>query len=224
MSKEKQTLKSQNLKTVILFIIYCLAIYIVFFNNPTDFWTKLNNQVINLNSKDGLFMLFSPLISIILTSVFSSNIKECISLWKLKNPLPGHRAFTEYAPKDTRIDNDVLKTRLGSIPTDETEQNKTWYKIYKGVSELYTIQDSHKYFLLFRELTSVAFLFLIVTPFSFVFTSKPINHTILYTIIIAAHYIVLAICTQNTGKRLVCNVLAEYTSTSTTPPNSSMSV
>ncbi len=61
-----------------------------------------------------------------------------------------------------------------------------------------------------RELTNVAFVFALVTPIFIAIHNRTFfDDTLWYLIITIGQYIILALVTQNYGKRFVCTVLAE---------------
>ena len=81
------------------------------------------------------------------------------------NPLPGHRVFTQYAPQDPRIDMERLKQAVGPLPTDEAEQNRTWYRLYKPIADQSIISTVHRDFLSMRDFTALsAILILVMGP------------------------------------------------------------
>ena len=55
-----------------------------------------------------------------------------------------------------------LHEKFPEIPSDPREQNQLWYNIYEKRKDDKTIRDTHKNFLLLREITGLSFLFLIV--------------------------------------------------------------
>lgn len=81
-------------------------------------------------------------------------VKTGLVFWRTENALPGCRAFTELAPKDPRIDLASLKQAVGGMfPISPGEQNKTWYRLYQKHKDSPSIQDAHRDYLLFRDIT-----------------------------------------------------------------------
>ena len=79
-----------------------------------------------------------------------------------RHALPGHRAFTEYASSDARIDLSKLKKVCGNkFPSDPVEQNRTWYRLYKTVEGNPAVSHVHRDFLLMRDYAGLAALFMI---------------------------------------------------------------
>lgn len=209
MSNES-SLKTQNAPFIIIFIAWSTTLYILFMIGFKDFWNELIQLFSKVNAKNGILITIAPLLAFILSGLLSSNLKAQIVFWKRKNPLPGSRAFSEIAPKDPRIDMEVLKKKLKKIPTDYDEQNKVWYKIYKQVESSTSVELVHKHFLLARDLASISILILILTPWSLYFEIRSIKLSFIYSLMVFTEYLTFSIISQNTAKRFVSNVLAEY--------------
>ncbi|MEW6662858.1 MAG: hypothetical protein ACOY9Y_00495 [Bacillota bacterium] len=206
-------LKTQNTPMIIMFLIWCFSLYLLFLYGFEDFWRDIIILMNELRDKKAFMVIIAPLLSFVLSSIINAEAKAVLVFWKIKNPLPGTRAFTEICNKDTRIDIKILKEKIGHIPTDPKQQNYVWYnKIYKKVQENTPVLLAHKNFLLARDLASISFLFFLITPWIIYFVSKDIRYTLLYVLITFLQYIVLSIVAQNHGKRFVGNAIADYCS------------
>lgn len=149
----------------------------------------------------------APLLLFLLNGLISSHQKAILVFWKLKNPLPGSEAFSKLSKNDTRIDRAKLKSLYGSLPKSPIEQNKLWYKIYKKNSSNTIVSDSHRAFLLARDLASLCVLFVIILGIPVLIIGQwPIN--LYYFLGLLLQYAVVIIGAQNRGRRLVTNVLA----------------
>lgn len=154
-----------------------------------------------------LGVFIAPLILFLLNGLLSSHQKAILVFWKIQNPLPGSIAFSKISKEDTRVDIDKLKKVHGKLPKKAGEQNKLWYGIYKKNIDNIVVIESHRAFLLARDLTSLSFLFLIFIAIPFLFLQKfPFN--IYYFIIILIQYLFVNIGARNRGFRFVANVLA----------------
>lgn len=103
--------------------------------------------------KAGGIVLLTILVTM-LNRYGKDRIKGVLVFWRIKNILPGCRAFTELAGSDPRIDLKRVRQAVGSdLPTDPSEQNKAWYRLYQQVRDSASIQDAHKDYLLFRDIT-----------------------------------------------------------------------
>lgn len=149
----------------------------------------------------------APLLLFLLNGLVSSHQKAALVFWKLKNPLPGSKAFSKLSRNDTRIDRAKLKSVYGPLPKSPIEQNKLWYKIYKKNSSNTIVSDSHRAFLLARDLTSLCVLFVIFLGIPVLIIGQwPIN--LYYFMGLLLQYVIVVIGAQNRGRRLVTNVLA----------------
>jgi len=203
------TLKLKNTPIVMLFVVWCTAILTVCFESPSDFWSNLSHRFATLNAKDGVLIALSPLISLVAVGLLPPNIKAMSLFWRIKHPLPGHRAFSRIAQRDPRVNLAVLKKTITSWPKTPAEENQTWYRLYRQHQDQPGISDSHRAFLLSRDLASCALCFLVIgAPIIFNFGSSRLWAS-LYCGFMAIQYLALAIVGRNHGVRFVQNVLAE---------------
>jgi hypothetical protein len=173
---------------------------------PVCFKTLTNDFDIVLIFK-ALGVSIAPLLLFLLNGLMSSHQKAVLVFWKLKNPLPGSEAFSKLSKNDTRIDRAKLKNVYGSLPKSPIEQNKLWYKIYKKNISNTIVSDSHRAFLLARDLTSLCILFVIFLGIPVLIKGQwPI--ALYYFVYLLLQYVVIVIGAQNRGKRFVTNVLA----------------
>lgn len=206
-----KSLKEKNKSIIILFLLWCIAIYILFLTGFKDFWSSFVSLFIELNQKNSIFIALSPLLCFILTGLLSPRIKAILVFWRLRNPLPGSRAFSELALSDCRIDINELEQKVGIFPQNPEDQNRKWYSLYRQVNNKLTVSKAHQCFLLARELASISFLFLVLTPWLIYFSGQ-ISMTMvgLYICIFFAQYVLLCFVAQNHANRFVCNVLVEH--------------
>ena len=207
-----KSLKEQN--TLTLWMV--LAVNVLFF------YGVLNANAI---STDGLSAIFSQaqtlvpigvagIIVAVLNALPSADIKATLVFWRLKHALPGNRAFTVHALRDTRINQQRLKAMFkGTLPTDPAEQNAAWYKFYRPVRDDVVVLSAHKLFLLLRDYTTMSVLFIIAFgPWALTaMTNK--RAAAGYVILVVAQYLIVRQAAANAGVGLVTNVLALETST-----------
>jgi len=203
------SLKDQNTKYIIFFVTWCTLLFIVCFGTPLDLWTVLNEVFFKLNAKNSIFIILCPLIAVLVPEFFTPNFKAILVFWRIKNALPGHRAFSEYAKNDPRIDINNLKSKIGSLPTDPNDQNKIWYGIYKNYKDEPSVVNAHRLYLLTRDLLSINIIFLIYGTFIIYIFKNSLKWTMIYFIITGIQFIFLTQVGRNSGIRLVKNVLAE---------------
>lgn len=207
-------LKTQNIPTIVIFIVWCIAVYIFFLSYPTGTFENLLTTVKEQSAKNSIVNLFSPILILILTGVISSDNKARLVFWRFKNALPGHRAFSKLAKNDPRIDMQALTKKIGTLPEGPKEQNSKWFSLYKNYAESVTVLPAHRNFLLARDLCSIAFLFATFGTCGLAFSQLSTKGVLVYSLVMLLHYTVLAIVAQNHGKRFVCNVIVEYISDS----------
>lgn len=150
----------------------------------------------------------APIVVLLLSSLLSSDAKAILVFWRFTETLPGHRAFSVYAGKDSRIDLEALRKNVGTFPEKAKDQNTTWYKLYKKVDSDVTVAQAHRHYLLFRDLATLS---LLLAPISaillYVFDAPLASSGIAVTFFIG-QYLATAVAARNNGVRFVTNVLA----------------
>ncbi|PSB03782.1 hypothetical protein C7B76_32365, partial [filamentous cyanobacterium CCP2] len=211
MSTEK-TLKHENLRyvrayTTLIAVIFWWIIQGLSIEEIMDSLGNTNDWLGKLMSATVAATL-AYIVTIILTGLLSPKTKYIFVFWRLRNTLPGHRAFSHLMRNDYRIDTEALVRKYGELPRDPVAQNKLWFKIYKKHEMDKTVLDAHKYFLLMRELTTIAIILILI--FSLIgFWLVPDGRSLFYYILTL---LILAMLTaragRNYGERFVTNVLA----------------
>ena len=197
----------QNIPIIILYVIVNLSILVVLCEVKTI--NELNVMLIlekiqHFSDKKSAIYLISLLFIFILSGILPSKWKEIIIFWKIKNRLPGCYAFSKYAKEDNRVDLELLESNYGNILTlSPKEQNRLWYKIYKNINDA-GIENTHKNFLLSREIAVINFVSLIlIIPFLF------INYNCIFMFLcLLFEFIIFRIIAKNYAERLITNVLA----------------
>lgn len=154
---------------------------------------------------------FLPIVALLLIAIIPVELKDTLTYWRVTEVLPGHRAFTVYGPKDSRIDMVALEKTAGPLPNEPKEQNTFWYALYKKVGSEVSVVESHKLSLLFRELAALSFSLLVMVPIGlyFVFPQAALPAFALFLI----QYLLCALAGRNSGIRFVTNVLVLHSST-----------
>ncbi len=149
----------------------------------------------------------APPLLLLLSTVIPPDAKASLAFWRFKYALPGHRAFSKYMYSDNRIDERWLQENITPLPSTAREQNVEWYRIYRKHHKEEAIQDINKRFLLFRDLATISFLFLIILPVILRATHTEVT---IWPIIIVflIQYLMSAIAAHQMGIRLVCTALA----------------
>jgi hypothetical protein len=210
---EEKTLKQSNLIYVRGFIVLNIMIYWLIAGIDVkkfldDFLeltiNKIAEDVIGVSSISVLLYIFATTIS----GIISPEFKYILVFLKTKDTLPGCRAFSEYIHRDPRIDPKIIENKNGSLPTLPIEQNRLWYKIYKKYENERSVLESHKNFLLMRDLCSISLIFFLILGTIGYFTIANKIHWITYSSLLATVFLLLMLAAKNYGIRLVTNVLA----------------
>ena len=144
----------------------------------------------------------------VVNGLLSANSKARLVFWRWSNPLPGSFAFSRYAQQDPRIDPAALGKITDSWPSDPTEQNRLWYRLYKSVENEPAVTDAHRHFLLTRDYTAIAFLLLMTAgPLGFYFIASMMP-AIAYVGLLMLQYLLARQAASNYGVRFVTSVLA----------------
>lgn len=202
-----KSLKSQNNKYLWSFILFNTLLFLIAFFDYDFRYTTIKSILDEFTLKNGFIIFLSPVVSIVLNGLLTSNQKAVIVFWKIKYPLPSERVFSSMIHNDPRLDLKVLKQKYDAIPTDPIEQRQLWYKIYKKNQNGLIVLDSHKAFLLTRDLCTLAFIFLILFSIVILFSSS--NHKLLFIGYMSIQYLLLSLSARNYGNKFTLNVLAE---------------
>jgi|MTBAKMStandDraft_1061839.scaffolds.fasta_scaffold03155_2 hypothetical protein len=150
-----------------------------------------------------------PIVTLILNGIIPTHVKEILVFWRLKNPLPGCRAFSQLAPKDPKVDPAELRRRYGEFPQAPEEQNRLWYQIYKNHRDNPAIMQGLRAYLMSRDLAGISFCLLFLGVVFVVITTPSRQVAALYLGTLVIQYLLLALTARFAGDRLVCNSLAQ---------------
>ena len=106
----------------------------------------------------------------------------------------------------------ALKKKHGEFPQDAHAQNALWYRIYKEHKAAPMVWEAHKIYLLTRDMTTIAAVFVVLFSIAVVAASVSVKTTALYIGAMLLQYILIAGAAQNYGKRFVLDVLCEESS------------
>jgi hypothetical protein len=135
--------------------------------------------------------------------------KEVMVFWRVSERLPGHRAFTVLAKKDSRVSLSRLRDLHGTLPRTGSKQNDLWYTIYNKYRDFEEVRDPHCSYLLYRELTYLNLavgLFLLVPSFIAGLIPMKVALYVIGVVVLAS--VALALNARNAAKRMVQNALA----------------
>jgi hypothetical protein len=154
-----------------------------------------------------------PVIILLLTGLLSHDAKARLVYWRIANPLPGSAAFTKHGPKDSRIDMKALAKNVGGLPTDQSEQNAKWYKLYRLVQTDAAVTHVHRLYLMYRDMAAISLLLVPLVPAGLWYAGAPPASRWIAGGLLALQYVVCAISARHSGTRFVCNVLAIHSTT-----------
>lgn len=203
-----KTLKGRNLAWLVATLVLdVLVLLVIAFNTAIDELTSTKVAVIRASLTTLL-----PIPALILSSLISSDHKAILVFWRRQHPLPGARAFSVHAPADPRIDLSKLKKNVGEFPSAEREQNSKWYGLYKQVASDPSVVDSHKNYLLFRDIAAMSLLLVPALPLAMYFSGVDSTRMLVSAAWFLGQYLILAFAARTTGIRFVQNVLAVHAS------------
>lgn len=148
----------------------------------------------------------------ILNSQITPEIKAKIVFWKIKDPLPGCRAFSDYMELDVRVDSESLKHECGFFPIKPLEQNKLWYKWYREVQDESAVIQSHGEYLFTRDYSALSLMFLFFFGGSSFIQFDSVLHCFGLIVLLLLQYLFVRNAAKNNGIQFVCNVLAAKSS------------
>jgi len=149
-----------------------------------------------------------PVLVLLIVNVLPHDVKSLLVYWKRLGVLPGCEAFTKYGPGDPRIDMAALKKNVGALPTESTEQNSKWYKLYKQVPNEPDVQEAHKLFLMYRDMAVLSLPLIALVPLSLSVAGASNSTLWLAAGLFVFQYLLTALSARWSGIRFVCNVLA----------------
>ena len=168
------------------------------------------------NMFSGIPKLVPPLLASILTGIINaqvdSNNKARLVFWKWRHPLPGSRAFTEYASTDPRIDSDALRKYQDPLPTEPMRQNALWFKWYQECRNEPSILRVHREYLFTRDYATISFLLLFGFGPLALWQMESINVAGTYVGILVVQYLLVCRAARNHGIRFVTSAMAHKTS------------
>jgi len=203
-----KTLKGRNLAWLVATLVLdCLVLLVWAFPVVVDELTPTRLGAIRASLTTLL-----PIPALLISSLISADAKAVLVFWRIKHPLPGSRAFSVHAPADHRIDLEQLKKHVGEFPVDERDQNTMWYRLYKQVGSDPLVVDSHKNYLLFRDIAAMSLILTLAVPSMMTFNGVTWLPILICAGLFLGQYIVSAFSAKNTGIRFVQNVLAVHAS------------
>lgn len=198
-------LKVKNSSLLWMFFLFNTSFFFgIFFATNID---AIFNNISSVLAIKTSGIVIAPLILFLVNGLLSGNQKACLVFLRIKDPLPGARAFSIHAKKDPRIDYRNLTATHGPFPTTPAGENALWYKLYREHRDEVTVIKSHKDFLLARDMVCITFLFILFVGVPMLIVGKePIS--VYYLLGLLLEFFLLIRVGQNHGRRFVTNVLS----------------
>lgn len=133
-----------------------LAVYYTLINglSLSDFTMETAAANIASVAPGGLAAVFCG----ILNSQLNYLQKSRIVFFRWRDPLPGCRAFSHYAPRDPRINMKSVRAKWSPLPRGAAQQNALWYRIYQQEQGTDAVRYLNKNWLFARDYTSMCVL------------------------------------------------------------------
>jgi hypothetical protein len=149
----------------------------------------------------------------VLNGLVSADMKARLVFLRWRHALPGHRAFSKYAMRDSRIDvAAVERLHGGPLPTDPAEQNRAWYRIYKAVEGDHAVRQVHRDFLLLRDYAGLSAVFIVFYGAAGLYAIPSFKIGLIYLLLLIVQYLIARQAASNYGIRMVTTVLARCVS------------
>lgn len=200
----ERSLKSLNMKWLVL-LAAADVLFVLLFVAP-DLLNGVTLTQIGIGRV--LTTTVMPVVVLLIVNILPHDVKSMLVYWKPLGVLPGCEAFTKYGPRDPRIDMVALKKNVGALPTDSTEQNSKWYKLYKQVPNEPEVQEAHKLFLMYRDMAVLSLPLVALVPLSLNVAGVSNSTLALAAGLFVIQYLLTALSARWSGIRFVCNVLA----------------
>jgi len=151
---------------------------------------------------------------LVLQDLIPRPVKEVLVFWRLRDRVPGCRAFSVVAKRDPRVDPTDLAVLLPASPMTPTEENALWYRWLKSVETDAGIADNHRRFLALRDCAVLLFLLAFASPLLGLVPGTAQQGQLQLGLGCTVAYFAAAVATRNAGVRLVSNVIARKVATS----------
>ena len=201
-------LKGKNAAYLWLFIAINIAVFLCLFVGGSLTEASIDHFWHRVTMKGGIIAAGIPIVSIVLAGVLSDAAKARLVFWRWRYPLPGCRVFTELLNTDPRLDVPTLKKKLGDLPSEPRAQNALWFSLYRHHSAAPRVLEAQRVYLLTRDMTAMAGLFVVLLTGGVLGTSGW-KASAMYAVALLAQYFLIASSAKNYGRRFVLNVLSE---------------
>jgi hypothetical protein len=207
---KQRYIKTENRKWLICYFVLHIIIFALFSGLINFNLTDADELLSKLKNPKGFIPLTAGILIIVLEGLFKNPVKEFLVFWRIKNRLPGHRAFTKIGPSDSRIDMErIRKLFPEGFPEDPKKQNSEWYRLYRKYQDVLQVFHSHKAFLLIRDFASLTVIFIPLSMSGHFILGSPQRMLAYHLVIMFVLFVIMSLAARYYGERFVANVLAE---------------
>lgn len=200
--------KRRNLLSLGVVLVLNALLFALVHHTDSLNWSQAVELWRRVEPGDYVVLTLAPILALIVNGWLSEPVKATLVFWRLQYALPGCRAFTEHAPNDLRIDMARLRSRHGELRLSPPEQNRLWYRILKRVEGNPGVREAHRVYLLTRDVTAFASVFLIFYPLVILLGLSDLSPSRSYAAFLVFQYLATSVAARHYGNRLVGDVLA----------------
>lgn len=208
-SAKEPYLKGKNALYLWSFVSVNVAIFLSLIVSRHFDSASIAHSWSQVTTKNGIIAVSIPLVTIILAGLLNDISKARLVFWKWRHPLPGTRVFSELISTDSRIDLTALKKVIRKFPRAPQEQNALWYKLYRKHKMTRSVWESHKVYLLTRDMSVIAALTALLFSVGVATAGADLRTTLIYFVLLTVQYALIAKAAHNYGNRFVLNVICE---------------
>lgn len=199
-------LKDQNTARLMAVVVANLAVFLMILK--TDALSAADFEQLTRDVVDLIPAALAVALLTVANGLIDSQTKARLVFWRWTYPLPACRAFSEHAQRDPRINIGDLERKIGRLPTDELEQNATWYQLYRSVESDPAVTHNHREFLFTRDYACLAALLLVVLGGLAIYQIDGLGRTLSYIAFLTGQYLIVRYVATRYGHRFVTTVLA----------------
>lgn len=209
---DQKSLKEQNIWLINIAVLLHILVFFWITVQPIALFDLSQDDLLkrlqSLLAPSAISLGVICILRLVLLGMIPSGLRDKLVHWRMKNPLPGSKAFTKIGVDDPRVNLDALANQHSSLPTDPAEQDQLFYHIYKKRQNETGVLDAHKSYLAMRDISVLNLMFLLIlSPLAYymIGTIQGVNGYVLALIIV---FILTSFTAQNYARRMVENVLA----------------
>lgn len=154
-----------------------------------------------------LTTFIAPPAILLISAVIPQSVKHVLVFWRIRDVLPSHRAFSSLAQNDPRVDLQKLKDRVGELPHRPEEQQNLWFTIYQRHKTDAAVVDSHRMFLIFRDVAALSLALALAIPLLLWVYGLSFAIWTVFAVF-GTQYLLAMLAARQSGRRFVCTVLS----------------